>query len=72
MISRLPPIHVGSEEGVDIDYFRGLHAQVTEKFMRLCQEWEEKSNKLEQEHTSDDGTFAEDVNVEDGKFKGYY
>ena len=40
--------------------------------MRLCQEWEEKSNKLEQEHTSDDGTFAEDVNVEDGKFKGYY
>ena len=67
MISRLPPIHVGSEEEVDIDYFRGLHAQVTEKFMRLCQEWEEKSNKLEQEHTSDDGTFAEDINVEDGK-----
>ena len=68
MIPRLS-IHVGSEEGVDIDYFQGLHARVTEKFMQLCQEWEKKSNKLEQEHTSGDGTFAEDINVEDGKFK---
>jgi hypothetical protein len=63
-------MYVGSEEGVDIGYFRGLHDQVTEKFMRLCQEWEEKSNKLDQEYTSGDGTFAEDINVEDGKLKG--
>ena len=61
--------HIESEEvGVDIGYFRGLHAGVTEKFTRLCQEWEEKSNKLEQEYTSDDNTNTEDINIEDGKF----
>ena len=59
--------HVESE-GVDIGYFQGLHTQVTEKFMHLCQEWEQKSNKLEEESTGDNSTFAEDVNVEDGKF----
>lgn len=54
------------EGAVDFAYFRGLHAGVTEKFTRLCCEWEEKSNKFEEEVNSE-GNGREDVNVEDGR-----
>ena len=39
---------------------------MTERFTRLCQEWEEKSNTLEQEYGSDDGTDGEGIAIEDG------
>ena len=50
-----------------ISYFRGLHAGVTERFTRLCQEWEEKSNALEQEYGSDNATDGEGIAIEDGR-----
>lgn len=63
----LTSLTLGISDGVDIAYFRGLHSGVTEKFTQLCQEWEAKSNKLEQEYTNDNG--MDSINVEDGKIK---
>lgn len=54
------------EDGVDFAYFCGLHANVTDKFTQMCHEWEEKSNKLEEDLKNDDGSF-EGVKIEDGK-----
>lgn len=53
---------IENDGAIDFSYFHGLCDNVTAKFQQLCSEWEEKSNKLEEEHT--DG--EEDINMEDG------
>lgn len=64
-VDELPSI-LGCEDTVDIAYFCGLHTKVTENLTQLCCEWEEKSNKLEQEYGSDSNS-EEGINMEDGR-----
>lgn len=57
---------IGDEKGIDFGYFNGLCTEVTEDFTKLCHEWDDKSNKLEEEY-SNDQSGSEDINVEDGE-----
>ena len=57
---------VGDEKGIDFRYFNGLYTKVIEDFTKLCHEWDDKSNKLEEEYSSDQNG-GEDINIEDGR-----
>ena len=59
---------VGDDKGIDFGYFMGLYTKVTEDLTKLCHEWEEKSNKVEEEYSSDQ-SGGEDINIEDGRQK---
>lgn len=60
------PRYLGNMETIDFEHFHGLYAKVTEDFTKLCHEWEEKSNKLEEEYSSNQSD-EDDIKIEDGR-----